>query len=101
MFFIGIFGIGTQDKFLREVSFKCTGCLENNAELFQLGKTFQLFFIPLYTFGITYVLKCETCNSLYKINSKSIDKILSTGNVSYDDIKEIIYEHDVHSNNYR
>ena len=38
MFFIGVFGIGQKRKVLKEVKFKCTGCMGEKAVLIQESK---------------------------------------------------------------
>lgn len=92
MFFIGVFGIGQKRKILKEVKFKCTGCLEEKAILIQQSKSFDLFFIPVYHWDKIYLINCLSCGSLYKVKEEKITKIMESSKVEYDDIENIIYE---------
>lgn len=92
MFFIGIFGLNYKENRIRTVEFKCTGCLSEEAEFIELYQSFEFFFIPVFKFKKSYLLKCKKCNSLYKVKNSSIDKILKNNRVDYEDIEEIIRE---------
>ena len=95
MFFIGVFGINNRSKKIKEVLFKCTGCLNNKGELIEISNVFEIFFIPVFKFNKKYILKCTTCGSMYKLNKESIGKIIETEKVTYEDMEEVIYENRV------
>ena len=95
MFFVGIFGINNRSKIKKEVSFKCTGCIETKGELIENYSSFELFFIPVYKFKRKYFLRCQSCESLYWLKDESIDNILENGRVVYENIKEVIYQKEV------
>lgn len=92
MFFIGIFGLNYKENRIKTVDFKCIGCLSEKGELIELYQSFEFFFIHLFRFKKSYLLKCKKCNSLYKIRNSSIDKILKNNIVEYEDVEEIIRE---------
>jgi len=92
VFFIGIFGINSRSKKIKEVSFRCTGCLNKKGELTENSNVFEFFFIPVFKFSKKYILICTKCKSMYKIHDSSIEKILETEKVDYEDMEEVIYE---------
>ncbi|WP_319200178.1 zinc ribbon domain-containing protein [uncultured Ilyobacter sp.] len=92
MFFIGVFGINNRSKKIKEVSFKCTGCLNKRGELVENSNVFEFFFIPIFKFSKKYILTCTKCGSMYRLNDSSVKKIIETEKVAYEDIEEVIYE---------
>lgn len=92
MFFVGVFGIGSKNKNLGAVKFKCTGCINESFSLIELSKTFDLFFIPIFKFSKKYLIVCNSCKSMYEVKQTSLDKILNSKVIQYEDIKEIILE---------
>ncbi len=92
MFFIGVFGMNRRNKKIKEVKFKCTGCLKNKGEVIESANTFEFFFIPVFKMSKKYFLKCISCDSLYKLNPNSIESVMEKGEVLYEDIEEIVFE---------
>ncbi len=92
MFFIGVFGIGNKNKNLGDVSFKCTGCIEENFSLIELSRSFDIFFIPVFKYSKEYIIVCKKCKSVYKLKLESIEKVLNTRRVVYEDVEKIILE---------
>lgn len=95
MFFIGVFGVNNRSKVKKEVDFKCTGCMNTRGEVIENYSSFEIFFIPVYKFKRKYFLRCKKCESLYWLKDENIDEILESERVSYDDIKEVIYQREV------
>jgi len=92
MFFIGVFGIGPREKVIKDIEFKCTGCISKRASLIRVSKTFDFFFIPVFSWDKNYYVKCNRCYSVYKVREENISSILSEEVVKYSDIEEIVYE---------
>lgn len=95
MFFIGIFGINNKSSVKKEVSFECTGCLEDKSEVIENYSVFEIFFMPVYKYNKKYFLRCKKCESLYWLDEEKIEYILKTEKVRYEDIKKIIYQKEV------
>lgn len=93
MFFIGIFGVDTKEKKIKELeNFYCKAC--NREEVGQLIKTysyFHFFFIPIAKWNENYYVLCNNCNSIYQISKEKCKKIErgEEGNISYWDLKEL------------
>ncbi len=93
MFFIGIFGIESKEKKIKELpNFFCKGC--NKEETGQLIKTynyFHIFFVPVLKWNENYYVLCNYCSTVYEI-AKEKGKRLERGegeNITYWDLKEI------------
>lgn len=95
MFFIGVFGINNRSSIKKEVSFDCTGCLEDKGEIIENYSAFEIFFIPVYKYNKKYFLRCKKCESLYWLKEENIGNILENERASYEDIKEVIYQKEV------
>jgi predicted RNA-binding Zn-ribbon protein involved in translation (DUF1610 family) len=95
VFFIGIFGINKRNKKIREVSFKCTGCLKDRGEIIETSNSFEFFFIPLFKTNKQYFLRCLSCGTIYMLKQDSIRNIVETGKVLYEDIDKVVLENHV------
>lgn len=95
MFFIGIFGINKRNKKIREVNFKCIGCLKDKGEIIESANVFEFFFIPLFKTGKKYFLRCLFCSTTYRLKEDSVENIIKTGKVMYEDIDEVIFENHI------
>ncbi|MCI6151880.1 zinc ribbon domain-containing protein [Fusobacterium perfoetens] len=93
MFFI--VGFSNRDEFIKEVNFKCTNCLNEKFELYQVANVLTFFFIPLFKFNKKALIVCKNCKSIYKVKSESLKKILDSSIVTYDDIEEIVRNNNV------
>lgn len=92
MFFIGIFGIDTKEKKIKNTSFYCKNC--NRDEVGYLRKTynyFHFFFIPIFKWNEKYYLLCSNCNAYYEISKEKGKEFeqREDSNISYWDIKEM------------
>lgn len=96
MFFV--MGFGSKDEFLKNVSFKCTNCLNEKFELYQVSNVFSFFFIPIFKFNKKFLIVCKNCKSIYKLKNESLKKVLDSSWVTYDDIEEIIRNNNVCKN---
>lgn len=92
MFFIGIFGFKNDAQTITEVHFPCTECLNEKVNLIELYMKFEFFFIPIFRFNKKYVIECTNCHSFYLVKKESIEKILKTKEVTYDDISDVIHK---------
>lgn len=89
---IFIFGIKDLEEKIKKVKFECTGCLEENIDLYEIKKKFELFFLPIFNLKKSYFIKCENCNSIYKVKNERIENILKKSKINYEDIEKIIKE---------
>lgn len=92
MFFVGIFGIETKEKKIKELSnFFCKSCnKEEQGQLIKNYNYFHFFFLPVFKWNERYFLLCNNCSTVYEI-SKEKGKRLESGedNITYWDLKEI------------
>lgn len=69
LFFIGIFGMETKEKEIRDIqNVICKACGQMTS--YRLVKTynyFHIFFIPLFKWGKKYYLISRCCNSMFEI----------------------------------
>lgn len=93
MFFVGIFGIESKEKKIKELSnIFCKAC--NKEEIGQLIKTysyFHIFFIPIFRWNEIYYVLCNNCSTVYEI-AKEKGKKIERGeeiNITYWDLREI------------
>ncbi|MCF2612033.1 zinc ribbon domain-containing protein [Fusobacterium perfoetens] len=96
MFFV--MGFGSKDELLKEVSFRCTNCINEKFELHQMSNVFSFFFIPIFRFNKKFLIVCKNCKSIYRLKNESLEKVLETSNVTYDDVEEIIRNNNVCKN---
>ena len=52
----------------------------------------DIFFIPVFKTKKEYIIICKKCNSMYKLKSSSIEKVLKTHSAEYGDVDKIMYE---------
>lgn len=95
MFFIGVFGVNNKSRVLKDVYFKCTGCVETKAELIENYSCFEFFFIPIYKYNKKYFLRCRRCESVYWLKDEGIGEIMASGKADYEHIREVIYQKEV------
>lgn len=93
MFFIGIFGIESKEKKIKEApNIFCKAC--NREEAGQLIKTynyFHFFFIPIFKWSESYYVLCNNCSTVYEI-AKEKGKNIERGegpDLTYWDLREI------------
>lgn len=93
MFFIGIFGIESKEKKIKDLhNIFCKAC--NREEPGQLIKTynyFHFFFLPIFKWSESYYVLCSNCSTLYEI-SKEKGKSIERGedySLTYWDLREI------------
>lgn len=93
MFFVGIFGIESKEKKIKELpNILCKSC--NKVEIGQLIKTysyFHFFFVPIFKWNESYYVVCNSCSTTYDI-SKEKGKKIERGeekNITYWDLREI------------
>lgn len=80
MFFIGIFGVESKSKEIKEFNnIICKECGRYGAyKLIKKYSFFHFFFIPIFRWGQEYLLLSRCCNSLFAI-SKEKGKRLEAG----------------------
>lgn len=84
MFFVGIFGIESKEKQVRELDkIYCGTCLtDTKGVLIKRYDYFHFFFIPLFRWNEKYFVVCKRCNSIYEV-SKEKGKELERGSLDY------------------
>lgn len=72
MFFIGIFGIETKQKEIRDVqNMICKACGSmTSLRLIKTYNYFHFFFIPLFRWGTRYFLISRCCNAMFEISKE-------------------------------
>ncbi|WIV11034.1 zinc ribbon domain-containing protein [Proteiniborus sp. MB09-C3] len=93
MFFIGIFGIETKEKIIKELpNFYCKNCNKEEAgQLIKKYNYFHFFFLPIIKWNEIYYILCNNCNTIYE-TAKEKGKRIELGedeNVTYWDLQEI------------
>lgn len=88
MFFIGIFGIESRSKEIREIqNIICKNC--KAMSVYKLVKNysyFQFFFIPIFKWNIRYYLISRCCSTVFEI-PKEIGEALEEGkNIQINDL---------------
>lgn len=79
MFFVGIFGIDTKEKQVKDVdNIYCRTC-DNKTKgvLIKTYEYFHFFFIPIFRWNERFYVICKRCNSIYEISKekgKDIEK---------------------------
>lgn len=91
MFFIGVFGVDSSEKVLKQLnSLVCPGCgrLCSGKLIFE-STFFHIFFIPVFRWNKKYFLRTDCCGSKYIMTREKTEKILKGEAL---DLAE--YEHD-------
>ncbi|SDY47175.1 zinc-ribbon family protein [Proteiniborus ethanoligenes] len=91
MFFIGIFGIETKEKKIKDLSnLYCKSCKdEHNGQLIKTYTYFHFFFIPILKWNESYYILCDNCNAIYQISKEKGKGVERGEEVTYWDLKEL------------
>ncbi|RBP68256.1 zinc ribbon family protein [Alkalibaculum bacchi] len=93
MFFIGIMGVDTKAKEIKDIhNITCKYC--GRLGMYKFIKQynyFHFFFIPLFRWGVKYFLVSRCCHSVFSI-SKEKGKRLEDGTDGFVDSDELHYE---------
>lgn len=88
MFFIGIFGINSKNKEIREIqNIICKAC--GTLSSYKLVKTydcFEFFFIPLFRWNTRYYLVSRCCGSIFEIPIDLGHRLEDGENISINDL---------------
>lgn len=97
MFFIGVFGVESKEKIIKELNnLECKKCLHNlSGNLIKRYTYFHFFFIPIFKWNEEYFIICNNCSCLYRI-AKEKGKNIELGkeeNITYWDLNDEVYNH--------
>lgn len=71
MFFIGVFGITSKDKLLRDSQVECKECNSTlPKKVIKRYNTFHVFFIPTVRWNLNYFCVCPSCKSVFEIKKE-------------------------------
>lgn len=105
MFFIGVFGIDSKEKVIRESKrLYCKSC--NDYLVGRVVKRynfFHFFFIPLIKWSEKYYVMYDNCNHIYGISREKGESIELDENIeiTYWDLKEIDQSNNYDNRNFR
>ena len=93
MFFIGIFGIDSKEKEIKNLlNSYCKKCnISSDLTLIKSFTFFHFFFIPLFKWNENYYVVCNKCGSIYSI-PKEKGKAIEKGEnieITYWDLNEV------------
>jgi predicted RNA-binding Zn-ribbon protein involved in translation (DUF1610 family) len=91
MFFIGIFGIQSKDKVIKEFhNTVCPNCGRlSRAELIETYNYFHIFFIPVYRWNFKYYIKARCCNSVYVVDRDYLEELKDSDTIDFDRVKDL------------
>ncbi len=91
--------MGIQDKNKEDVrsdALPCHVCEGNNGyTVYDRFNYFHIFFLPLWTWGHNYLLKCNRCETYYNIKRENQHKVKSVDiDLTYWDLEPVAGHHD-------
>lgn len=91
MFFIGIFGIDSKQKQLREFgSVTCGHCGRlSRAELVQSYNYFHVFFIPTFRWNKHYYIKMRCCGAVYEADADYANILRNASDIDFSRLKKV------------
>lgn len=86
MFFIGILGIDKKEEKIRDLDhLECRECgISGRCFLSVSYSRFTFFFIPLFSWGWNYFIRCENCGTVYSVKEDKKE-------YSYFDLSDVVY----------
>ena len=91
MFFIGIFGIGSKEKTLREWgAVACPQCGQlSRAVLTHSYSYFHIFFIPTFRWNKRYLVTMRCCGAVYEADAAYAQMLKNASDIDFSRLKKI------------
>jgi Zn finger protein HypA/HybF involved in hydrogenase expression len=71
MFFVGLFGITSKDRLLRDSDIECKECgSAAPKKVIKRYHTFHIFFIPTVRWNLNYFCVCPSCKSVFELKKE-------------------------------
>jgi DNA-directed RNA polymerase subunit RPC12/RpoP len=90
MFFIGIFGIEEKQKEMMKVGgIVCPDCGRRaSATLYFCYTFFHFFYIPLFKWNKSYLVRLTCCGAVYECGDKAAEEIRRSGKIDFSKCKK-------------
>ncbi len=91
MFFVGIFGIDSKQKQIREFGSITCGCCGrlSRAELVLNYTYFHIFFIPTFRWNKRYYVKLRCCGAVYEADADYAQILISAADIDFSRLKKV------------